>query len=63
MRSSGSREDIQMTSAAVCATALYLASVDDLVTVRCLREHHETTFDPRTTTYALVEVQSSLFPA
>ena len=60
---SSKRDLSQSTLEVAAATALYSASVKDLATKYCLREHYEIAFDPRKTTYALVDVRSSWLPA
>lgn len=47
MCSSDNKEHIQLTLAAVFATDLYSASVEDLATVLCFFELHDTGLRPR----------------
>lgn len=53
----------QMSSPAVLAKDLYLASVEDITTVGCFLADHEITFDPKKILYPPVDFLSRALPA
>lgn len=58
-----SRKPSQVSSAAVAAKALYLASVLDPETVFCLREHQDMRLDPMNVAYPMVDLLVKGHPA